>query len=429
MKITLDDHVGITLTSHKKLTLNAKEEISLYTPKRVVIQAQSQILAKKTSAPSGFSLESEYHFLGTAVHVEGRDRTTFPAFDDEPKQGTPPPPEPPFDWGKLALCVLGAVAIVGAVALTVATFGAGAVIGAAAVGAALGAIGGVVMTASSDLINGEASSPSAYIKSAAQGAVIGAVCGAIFGPVAGIGGGAVVPLTGGQTTVGLGSVMFMGGTSGYIDYSLRELWDGRTPDGGQALESFAVGAALGGAFSVGTSWLAKGAERVKEALKRGASSKIEGTGNFTYAQKVEMFQKRTQTIRDTLPNKYKKYGNVAVADVKIPGLKTEFKAHSRIHKENAEGFSIVPAEGRFPAKSVNQKGEINGEGAFPRDNDTERKILEDIANQLGNNKQVKGTIDLFTELPACRSCSDIILKFRLEYPNIELNVYSGEFKN
>ncbi|RNB60244.1 hypothetical protein EDM57_02770 [Brevibacillus gelatini] len=232
LKITLDDHVGITLTSHKKLILNAKEEISLYTPKRVVIQAQSQILAKKTSAPSGFSLESEYHFLGTAVHVEGWDRTTFPAFDDEPKQGTPPPPEPPFDWGKLALCVLGAVAIVGAVALTVASFGAGAVIGAAAVGAALGAIGGVVMTASSDLINGEVSSPSAYIKSAAQGAVIGAVCGAIFGPVAGVGGGAVVPLTGGQTTVGLGSVMFMGGTSGYIDYRC-----GNCGTGGRRMEA------------------------------------------------------------------------------------------------------------------------------------------------------------------------------------------------
>ncbi|MED4570697.1 YwqJ-related putative deaminase [Brevibacillus agri] len=276
LKLTLDDHVGITLTSHKKLVLNAKEEISLYTPKRIVIQAQSQILAKKTSAPSGFSLESEYHFLGAAVHVEGRDRTTFPAYDDEPQQGTPPPPEPPFDWGKLAVCVVAAVAIVGAVALTVATFGAGAVIGAAAVGAALGAIGGVVMTASSDLINGEASSPYEYIKSAAQGAVIGAVCGAIFGPVAGIGGGAVVPLTGGQTTVGIGSAMFMGGASGYIDYSLRELWDGRTPDGGKALESFAFGAALGGAFSVGASWLAKGAERVNGALKRGASSGVEG---------------------------------------------------------------------------------------------------------------------------------------------------------
>jgi filamentous hemagglutinin len=155
----------------------------------------------------------------------------------------------------------------------------------------------------------------------------------------------------------------------------------------------------------------------------------EGTGNLSYAQKVEMFQERAQAIRDSLPNKYKNYGNVAVADVNIPGLKTEFKAHSRIHKENADGFSSVTGEGQFPAKSVNQKGEVNGEGAFLRDNDTERKILEDIANQLGNNKQAKGTIDLFTELPACGSCSDIIMKFRQEYPNIKLNVYSGEFKN
>lgn len=78
---------------------------------------------------------------------------------------------------------------------------------------------------------------------------------------------------------------------------------------------------------------------------------------------------------------------------------------------------------------MNQKGEVDGEGAFPRNNDTERKILEDIAHQLGNNKQAKGQIDLYTELPACRSCSDIIIKFRQEYPNIKLNVYSGEFIN
>ncbi len=33
------------------------------------------------------------------------------------------------------------------------------------------------------------------------------------------------------------------------------------------------------------------------------------------------------------------------------------------------------------------------------------------------------------QLPACGSCTDIILQFREEYPNIKLNVYSGEFKN
>ncbi|MED4534006.1 deaminase domain-containing protein [Metabacillus fastidiosus] len=162
----------------------------------------------------------------------------------------------------------------------------------------------------------------------------------------------------------------------------------------------------------------------------GSGSKVDkDMDNLSYAQKVDRFQERAQTIRDTLPNKYKNYGNVAVADVKISGLKSEFKAHSRIHKEHDGDFSFVVGEGQFPAKSVNQKGEFDGEGAFLRANDTERKILEDIARQLGDNKTIKGTIDLFTELPACGSCTDIIMQFRREYPNIKLNVYSGEFNN
>ncbi|MBW5470854.1 hypothetical protein GPJ61_23855 [Brevibacillus formosus] len=279
MKLTIDDNVGITMTSHKKLVLNAKEEISLYTPKRIVIQAQSQFFAKKTRAKSGFTIESEYHFLGAVVQAEGRDRTTFPPYNDEPQKGTPPPPDPPFNWGKLLVGVVAAVAIVGFVALSVATFGAGAVIGAAAVGAALGAIGGVVSTASSDIANGKMSSLYDYGKSAAQGAVIGAICGAIFGPVAGIGGGAVIPMTGGQTTLSLGSGMFIGGSSGYIDYTIRELWDGRTPDAGKALESFAFGAVLGGGFMLGASWLSQGLSKIRGMGKGGAAPKSEGTGN------------------------------------------------------------------------------------------------------------------------------------------------------
>nr|WP_269845641.1 deaminase domain-containing protein [Lysinibacillus odysseyi] len=156
---------------------------------------------------------------------------------------------------------------------------------------------------------------------------------------------------------------------------------------------------------------------------------IKGTGNLSYTQKVDKYQERTQAIRDNLPSKYKKYGNVAVADVNISGLKSEFKAHSRIHKEYEGGFSYVIGEGKFPAKSVNHKGETDAPNAFLRANDTECKILEDISRQLGDDKTVKGTIDLFTELPACGSCTDIILQFRKEYPNIKLNVYSGEFKD
>ncbi|WP_225550221.1 deaminase domain-containing protein [Enterococcus sp. S22(2020)] len=35
-----------------------------------------------------------------------------------------------------------------------------------------------------------------------------------------------------------------------------------------------------------------------------------------------------------------------------------------------------------------------------------------------------GSIDLYTELPACQSCSNIILEFRKKFPNIELNVFT-----
>ncbi|WP_217563414.1 hypothetical protein, partial [Paenibacillus sp. GbtcB18] len=61
------DASGATITSHKKLTLNAGEDISLYTPKRNVIKATSQLMAKKLAAQSGFAIEGEYHFLSENV--------------------------------------------------------------------------------------------------------------------------------------------------------------------------------------------------------------------------------------------------------------------------------------------------------------------------------------------------------------------------
>lgn len=185
----------------------------------------------------------------------------------------------------------------------------------------------------------------------------------------------------------------------------------------------------GGKLVTQTTRKEKPTDTLVQASSGKGSSSTKGTGNLSYTQKVDKYQERTQAIRDNLPSKYKKYGNVAVADVNISGLKSEFKAHSRIHKEYEGGFSYVIGEGKFPAKSVNHKGETDAPNAFLRANDTERKILEDISRQLGDDKPVKGTIDLFTELPACGSCTDIILQFRKEYPNIKLNVYSGEFKD
>ncbi|WP_269208820.1 deaminase domain-containing protein, partial [Neisseria meningitidis] len=61
-----------------------------------------------------------------------------------------------------------------------------------------------------------------------------------------------------------------------------------------------------------------------------------------------------------------------------------------------------------------------------RNIDGEYKLLETIAQQLGNNRNVSGRIDLFTELKACQSCSNVILEFRNRYPNIQLNIFTGK---
>ncbi|WP_307802256.1 deaminase domain-containing protein [Bacillus arachidis] len=60
---------------------------------------------------------------------------------------------------------------------------------------------------------------------------------------------------------------------------------------------------------------------------------------------------------------------------------------------------------------------------YDRFHDTEAKILEDIASQI-KDPNIFGKIDLYTELDACQSCSNIILEFRKKYPNIQLNIYT-----
>ncbi|MFC9777505.1 hypothetical protein [Paenibacillus chitinolyticus] len=208
LKLSFDDASGVTITSHKKLTLNAGEDISLYTPKRIVIKATSQLMAKKLAAQSGFAIEGEYHFLSENVLAEGRDQTSYPPYNDEPQEGTPPPPpEPPpekkFSWGKLLGNVVGALAIVAAV--TVATLGAGTVVIAGAVAAGTAA---VAAKAISDISRGEVSDFGDYAADAFRESVIGAV----FGPL-----GAGAPILG---------KMVVGGVSGAAESIVSQLTDG-----------------------------------------------------------------------------------------------------------------------------------------------------------------------------------------------------------
>lgn len=68
------------------------------------------------------------------------------------------------------------------------------------------------------------------------------------------------------------------------------------------------------------------------------------------------------------------------------------------------------------------------EDIFPRYNDTEAKILENIAAQI-TDFNVSGTINLYSELDCCQSCTNIIFEFRRKYPNVELKIYTDNTIN
>jgi hypothetical protein len=82
----------------------------------------------------------------------------------------------------------------------------------------------------------------------------------------------------------------------------------------------------------------------------------------------------------------------------------------------------MPKNPMFDALKVNGDDIIEGANAYLRDVDTEYKILNDIASQLGNNTNASGTIKLFTDRVPCSSCSRVINKFMETYKNIKVDV-------
>ena len=60
--------------------------------------------------------------------------------------------------------------------------------------------------------------------------------------------------------------------------------------------------------------------------------------------------------------------------------------------------------------------------------DSEEKILNNVAAQLGDNTAATGTINLLTERAPCVSCSNVIDQFKAKYPNISVNVFDNNGK-
>ncbi len=156
---------------------------------------------------------------------------------------------------------------------------------------------------------------------------------------------------------------------------------------------------------------------------------------LTKAERLEIqqtLQTRADGIRAELPKKLRGSGNTGVAQLDIPGLPAEMKAHSRINyptDRDADGFVHLADESdwTFKPKAVDPDNvRVGTPDAYTRQWDTEFKILNDVASRLGDNRNATGSINLFTERMTCTSCTDVIFDFKDRYPNIQLNVFSGE---
>ncbi len=149
------------------------------------------------------------------------------------------------------------------------------------------------------------------------------------------------------------------------------------------------------------------------------------------AQRDSATIERIETVRQRLPAQYRKRYNFAWVVAKVDGLdKTEYFAHSGIQSldrlSSAEakklaGISVRPEKGRYKALCVNQNDIVDGPNCWVRTVDTEYKILEEIAAKLPDTS-VKGRVKLYTDLPPCASCWNVMKQFMAEFTNVHVQV-------
>ncbi|MCR6978220.1 hypothetical protein NS839_29070, partial [Pseudomonas aeruginosa] len=83
---------------------------------------------------------------------------------------------------------------------------------------------------------------------------------------------------------------------------------------------------------------------------------------------------------------------------------------------------IGSGSGNFVAQSVpNKAGDMVYRGI-----DTEYKILDNIADQLGSNTSARGAVNILTEKAACASCLNVAEQFKAKYPNITVNILDNQ---
>ncbi|NLU18549.1 MAG: filamentous hemagglutinin N-terminal domain-containing protein [Serratia liquefaciens] len=133
-------------------------------------------------------------------------------------------------------------------------------------------------------------------------------------------------------------------------------------------------------------------------------------------QQAATFRQQVLDARAPFSQNIRKTGNAAVAQIDVPGMPKTLAAHSRVDVAD-KGF-IGKGSGNFKFNTINNsKGE-----PIPRNTDSEYKILDNLADKLGNNVAAKGKITIFTERTACESCLGVVDQFQKKYPGIKIDV-------
>ena len=172
--ILISDEKGIDFNSKKSIRIIGSE-INFSAPIINIKASIGEINLFKIDGNnelirSSFTMSNEFNLMAEGgTTLVGREFTEYKAFDDEPERGS--------FWGGLVKNVLGGLAVVGAVCVTIATLGAG---GAVILGAAIGGATAVGMMALSDVRRGELGSEGSYLFAGLSGAVTGAISSGIF---------------------------------------------------------------------------------------------------------------------------------------------------------------------------------------------------------------------------------------------------------
>ena len=150
-----------------------------------------------------------------------------------------------------------------------------------------------------------------------------------------------------------------------------------------------------------------------------------------HPEKDALALERVEFCREKLPEQYRRRNNFAWAVAKIKGVdKVEYFAHSGIQNlddfskatvKQLEGISLRPEKGRFHALCVNQNDVVDGYDCWVRVVDTEYKIIEEMAAHMPD-PSVKGRVKLYTDLPPCASCWNVMKQFMAVYTNVQMSV-------